>query len=362
MSAIALSAAEIPALRAPRRGRWKLLVMLVLMLLFFVWAGSAANPRDAMPWGWTGTGWLTLSRGLAFLWVASAAVFAVLSRLAYRLFTDLPAPRRSGMLATIFIVMACAAANAVIVLWWHPMSLADPRAVETLSWRIGTAAVSMATLIVLLLALSRENRSGWWAVLFALHPVVLLETAGNGAAITLLALPVLLLAWSVPRWQCRVRSMAMIVSAIVAVAIAALLAVRPPFNSISTSLLAFIPDRQEMLWVGGVQVILQSLVLFVAWRRKWPFVRTLTHVLVMLLIGLTGVYPAMVVVVLPLLALGWNRAGWVLSLTVLLAYAAIPAERMTHHWRVPEILVALEWVPVVVVEMQELFVWGHAEA
>jgi hypothetical protein len=361
MSAAILSTADIPALRTPRRGRWKLLVMLVLVLLFFVWAGSAPNPRDSMPWGWTPTGWLTLSRGLAFLWVASAAVFAVLSRLAYRLFTDLPAPRRSGIMATIVIVAICLAANVAVLLWWHPMSLASPRIAATLSWRVCAAGVSVATLILLLFALSRENRNGWWAVLFALHPVTLLETAGNGAAITLVAFPLLLLAWSVPRWQCRVRSIAMMVSAIAAVAIAALLATRAPFNSVGTSLLAFIPERQEMLWVGGVQAILQALVLFAAWRRKWRFVRTLTHVLVMLLIGLTGIYPAMVVVALPLLALAWNRAAWVLSLVVLLAYAVIPMQRATHHWMVPGVLVALEWVPVVVIELQELFV-GHAEA
>lgn len=334
-------------------------VMLLLSLAFFIWTGSGPDPSYALPWGWTASGWVIPSRGLALLLVAAVILFAVLSRIAWRLMADLPAPRvRRTTTAEILALAIAVAARLAIVLLWTPLPLSatgiaptNPAAI--LASRETMTGLDILTVLALLFAARRAGRNPWWVLLYALHPLTLMEIAGNGSYVVLALLPVALtpaIAFTLPA---RLKTVAAASLAIAAIIVVSMTASPAPFDSLP-ALLLFGSQRAEWLTLTAAQAFFQTIVLAIAWRRKWTLPRTLSHSTVLLLLSLTIITPPMVLLVLILLPFTWNRAAWVMSLAVFVAYAAVPASELTHRWAVPPILVMLAWTPVLIVELQDL--------
>jgi hypothetical protein len=120
----------------------------------------------------------------------------------------------------------------------------------------------------------------------------------------------------------------------------------PAFNSLAGVL------------VGGaalpIAIVLLLAILLLGRMLDWPVARTLAHVAVVAIMCSPVARPWAAVFVAALLPLAWVRAGWVLSLTMLAAYAAIPTQRLGYGHHVPEWLLMLEWMPVWVLEFHEI--------
>ncbi len=336
---------------------------LLFAVFFLVWCGAGGTDlRYVLPWAWSEEGWVIPSRGLALVMMAGCVVYAVLSRVAYRLMTDFPAPR-IGVVGAVGVCIrtgSCiaggcgAAVDAVAVGCGGTRNepSADDDCVAVVDERCRRADGCSASNCN-----APSGRSAWWVALYAFHPLTLMEIAGNGSWISLGLLPLAVLAasgGSLPKW---VQWITIAICGIAAVGIVGAMTSAAPFDSVA-SLIPFMAGGQEQVALPLIEAILQGIVLLVAWRRGWRFERALSHVVLMMLFGMSAVKPAMALGVLVLLPLAWNRAGWVLSLTALVGYAAVPAMEVTHRWGVPGVLVMLAWVPVVIVELQELAVEG----
>src|SRR4051812_29071929 len=95
MSETGAAAAEVPGLAlAIRKRRFIAWIILLLWLgagfAYFLWAGSNADPRNAIPWQFTSTKWLLPAAGIGNLLIASLLLFVMLSRMAWLLFTTPP--------------------------------------------------------------------------------------------------------------------------------------------------------------------------------------------------------------------------------------------------------------------------------
>ena len=99
----------------------------------------------------------------------------------------------------------------------------------------------------------------------------------------------------------------------------------------------------------------QLAVLAIGWSRRWSLPRMLVHVLVIALIFSPVTKPWQILPVVALIPLAWSRSGWVLSLMVLGAYMAVPIVRASGRFRLPDWFLLIEWVPVMALEVQELF-------
>ena len=386
MSAPLLADAAAVEAKPARRAAWRAALGAVILLAYFLWAGSSYDPRCAALWTytkalrpgpgvsdwalrWSG-GWMVPAPGLGHLFVAAAMVFAALSVLAFRALTRASAepPVTRSKYATLWQVVIAVAMFAValdmqlIVLRnWTPLPL-DPSAATARYFHpavVGRGSAIAATLVavgLLLAALAVQGRSLWLAAVFAFHPVVIMESASNGwrFAWVLPLLVLVALGWRLHRWLRELLIMG--AAAGCTWWVAHLVLGGKAFNGLLAECLnlASVEGRQQAAVLVAIEVALQAAVVFLAFRKGWSLARTLGHIWVAWALVSPQVMPADLLPMLALLPLAWNRAGWVLSGTILWTYAVIPLGVAAAHWHVPTWLIFLTIGPAVVVELEEL--------
>jgi len=200
-----------PELSRRRLGAWVSLFFLLMgALAVFGWCGSAADPRAAALWTWTKSGWLAPAPGLGLLWISSLLVFALLSTIASFLFNPVPGAKTLKPWASAAVILALAIGIRIFIAReWTALPLEEgvlkgllPAAA---AWWWLAVGGDIAVVLLLLLALAGARRSLWWAALYALHPLTLLEIAGNGHWIAVALVPLVFVAALSHRFGRRVR-------------------------------------------------------------------------------------------------------------------------------------------------------------
>jgi hypothetical protein len=340
--------------------RWAWLVVLLLPALrWFAWAGSSYDPRFAIPWTWTKSGWIVPAPGLGCVWIFAAILIWLLSEIAWLLFNPIAGATRLKPWASVGIIFGLAVFTRVLIgCWWTPLPLvpglltlkALPSA-SALRWLAILA--DLGTVGLLMLTLAGSGRSVWWAALYALHPLVLLEMAGNGHWISFVVLPVIFLLGISHRMGAPIRTAIAITMAVAAVVAVWVAGQHAGFNSLAyESLRTSGIDGKVLLPV--VCVILQASVLFIAHRRGWTLARTVAHLLLVCLICSPVVMPWAVVPLVAIAPLAWTRAGWVLAALILGAYMAVPIVQAGGRFSVKDWYLMVTWIPVIVLELHEL--------
>jgi len=324
-------------------------LMLIPALALLVWAGR--SPQHIAPWGFTETGWIIPVPSLVSLWIAAAVLFGLLSRIAYLLFHPVEhaaqknaggwvrrwAGRLKPWFTVLFILILALTPRVAIYFFW-PAPL--------LPWFLIFSDIVILA-IILLLALPRPRRSFWWATLYVLHPLPLIAAPTAPLWLFYALAPFIFVVAISQRFPRRLNYNIAIVFFIASVLTIVGLLQRPAFNSLSAEILELLNAPRALLLI--LVIVFQATILQLARRRGWPLGKTLAHLMLAFLIC-SPIVPAWAV--LPLLALApiaWTRAGWVLSLTILAALAAAITPKF------PTWLLMLEWMPVIVLEVQELF-------
>src|SRR6185437_17091219 len=111
----------------PARRHFRQWITLILLLLpalaLYAWAGSGANPQDAIPWTWTKTDWIVPAAGLAWLWFFAAMLFWLLSEIAWLLFHPVAGSHRLKWWASAGIILGLGIlVRIVIAAAWHPIA------------------------------------------------------------------------------------------------------------------------------------------------------------------------------------------------------------------------------------------------
>jgi hypothetical protein len=102
-------------------------------------------------------------------------------------------------------------------------------------------------------------------------------------------------------------------------------------------------------------VVAQLALFALAFRFRWPLLRTLAHCFLVYLLFSVLLYPWYVLWLLVLIPLAWNRAAWVLSFSILLSYTVHAQFAQTGQWEIPAWALCLEWVPVIVLLLIDIF-------
>jgi|GEM_PF-3713210 len=290
--------------------------------------------------------------------------------------------------------------------------------VRMLPYRIVHTLADVVTLFLLMALLAHHGRSVWWAALYGLNPLVLIEVAGNGhldpvgyvfviaallayakkrenvAAVMIglgilckplaaLVLPALLLhqlrqADGATLWQ-KLRPNPWPTVRLIAVCALTVLLGFLPFAAGLTSLRATLglvaqsyhfngPLFDLLRWLaldgnstpvrpilGVLHVVVQIVIFTKAYRRNWPVAVTVMHATTAFLIFSPQVYPWYVLWALALIPLAWHAGTWLLSLTVLSSYSVWIVYRSTGEWEQPNAVLLLAWVPVLVLSFWALF-------
>lgn len=279
-------------------------------------------------------------------------------------------------------------------------------------YRAAHVLADIGIVVVLLVILSEMARSPWWAVLYACNPLALIEIAGNGhlespgilffmtaflaglkkrwiAAAVLLALALMVKVYAiiavpvfvlwylrenpVENWRTGVKALCRPGAAYTLTTLACLVpfitglpdlyrtmclyAQNWEFNGFFFHLLRWVafmgntgPVRPilAVFWWAGLTALL-----LVGWRGGWSAAKLMGHVLMLYLILMPQVYPWYVLWPLALLPLAWNAGTWAFSWTVLLSYQVWMIYRVTGQWRMSEWVFLVEWIPVVVLEVDQ---------
>jgi len=325
-------------------------LLLIPALALLVWAGASPDPNRVAPWTFTTTGWIVPAPSLTSLWIATALLFTLLSKIAYFLFYPVAHTTRFKPWLGILCILLLTLAPRLAIFFLWPAHL---------SWYfIRTDLIILA--IFLLFAFPSTRRSPWWAILYLLHPLPLLIAASPPPFPFPLLFPfplpahwlfyalipflfIVAISHRFPRW---LNLAIAILFAVVSVSTIIVILPHPAFNSLSAEILDLLNAPMALLPI--IAGLLQTVIFLLARRRDWSLAKTLAHLLLISLIC-SPLAPAWAV--LPLLALApiaWTRAGWVLSLTIFAAFAAIITPKF------PAWLLMLEWMPVIVLEVQEL--------
>ena len=269
----------------------------------------------------------------------------------------------------------------------------------------------MLVIILLMWALAIRKRSVWWAALYALNPLPLIEIAGNGhletvglvffiasliaalknrwlvaaflAGITVMAKPYAL--FMVPvlvYWLCQSRNVKSLKIAMrelwpsgLAYVAGALLPTLPFLGGMSAyaktlHILAnnfefngFVFDCSRYLLFAGNAGPVRALIellwlaglawLFIrAWRHRLDPLWLLVQVVMLYLLITPQVYPWYALWALVLVPLAPNRAAWLFSYSVLLSYQVWQVYRQSNVWHLAWWMFLLEWIPVAVI-----YVW-----
>lgn len=278
-------------------------------------------------------------------------------------------------------------------LWWlHPEHV-DPLGDAT--FRLGFALLDLGVVVLLLVRLLTEGRSAWWAALYAWHPLAISEIAGSGhqdvVGVALLLVSLLLIdrlngSWrraigggaamaaaaavkpiilpiTLPMaWKMRHHRWALGVSAASSVIMGMLLLV--PMCLLGGGMARLLDTAQTFVstwaynsplhtplrWVTGskslTDLIMVGVVLAVVFRcmaRGLDLWRTAGWVLFVLLWVSSTVHPWYLLWALPFVALRFNPAVWVWSLTISFSYAVLGD---VAHWRLPIGVTVWEYAPV----------------
>jgi len=214
----------------------------------------------------------------------------------------------------------------------------------------------MLTLGILLLVLGVKRRSFWMAAMWAFHPLAIMQSAGNGSSSTLFlpALALAALGWRLQSWLRQILTFG--VASLCVWWVAHLALGGPPFDGLLAECFTSvgIEGRAAAALLVVTEALMQSVVMIIAWRRGWDVARTLGHILVVWAIVSPQVMPADVAPILVLLPLGWTRAGWVLSCSIMGVYAIVPLYVRGTVWHLPAWVTVLVMMPVAVVEVEEL--------
>jgi len=285
-------------------------------------------------------------------------------------------------------------------------------------YRVLAVLTDLGVVALLLAILARLGRSLWWAALYAWHPLPLIEAAGNAhfeplgvlfllaglygvvrrrwaAAAALLALafmvkpiaalafPALLLGyWHThgrPKWRTSWRPLLQIT---LVYALTVILALLPFAGGLHDLRISMRIVGQHFMFNGGIFELFRWLIfaggtdllriplhllnilalggtLWLAFKRGWSIPQTLGHCCVLYLLFSVMVYPWYALWGLALVPLAWNRAAWVLALTVLASYIVWWVYQTTGDWELSPWTVPLEWIPVAVLEGAQL--WRDAK-
>lgn len=356
-----MSSDPTTAANASTQRRWRawigLVLGLCLCLALLVWAGSGAGARRALPWDWTTSGWLSPAPGITWLWLAAALTFWLLSTLAWLLFTTPPgAVKLKPWASAGLILLISAAAHLAIARTWTPLDQAF--AGFPPAPRPFLIAANLAAVAALLLVLYRQQKSLWWAALYAWHPLVLIEVAAHARLLAPLPLVLLLLVAAAARLRWLIIPLILGLLTLGLWGLAETVPPHTPFNGFGWELVRnFLCRGNEFHTTRAIIALLALLELalvLLSLRRRWPLPVTLGHMLIIYLLCTPAMIPAQVLLPLILLPLAWNRAVWIVSLTSLSAYAAILMQRSGHGFVLPDWLLMLAWTPVAVVEAHAL--------
>ena len=349
------------AVTAGARQRWRAWIAVVLGLLvvlaLLAWWGTGGRPLPALAWTSNKAGWIYPVPSFLLLWLAAALAFWLLSAIAWLLFTTPPnAPKLKPLASAILIFVVAAVLRIIIARTWGPVDVAFagfPYGPAPLFWLISADLTAVAAL---LLVLFLRQKSLWWAVLYAWHPLVLIEIAANGSQLATFPFMLLLLVTTAARWRWMIVPLALGLFTAGAWGLSA--AGVTPFNSLLWEFArnflfrgneaATRPAILLLLVVGELAVLMLSL------RRRWDLPTTLGHMIIIYLLCTPAMIPAQMLLPLVLLPLAWNRAAWVLSLTSLAAYAAVLVKRNGDPFALPDWLLMLAWMPVWIVEIHAL--------
>jgi hypothetical protein len=351
------------------RGRlWPMLVAVGIFATYFAWAGHSYDPRMAFWLTKTEQRWTVLAPGLAHLALAGVFLFAALSVLAHRL--------RVAMVSGNWYWTAAGMTGLLIgaawVRWeiwsqWLPFQL-SAEVVGTRrflaidgGWRGWAVAADMVTTALLMGILWMRRAPGgyWGAALFVFHPLALWMGAGNGAWMNCALPAVVLVAAMSPRLK---RPVIDLLVAVMAVVLLVALVYQPgfrggtAFNGLAAQVmevLGVLPSARQVFLLLGYGVCACAVVLL-GRRARWDLARTWGHLLVMWALWSPTVMPSQVMGVVALAVLAWNGAGWVLSFTVMLSYAAVFTWERGTPWELPAWMVWVMFVPVAVVQGAEL--------
>jgi len=357
----------------PGRKRFRIWMLRVLLLLpalaLFAWSGSNNDPRSAIAYTFTKTGWLAPNPGLTCFWISAALLFWLLCEIAWLLFDPLANSKKlkpwasAGIILTLALLTRLAIARTWTALPLDPVLLAAKSPASPGGWRYLAVSGDLVLIALLLLTLAGSRRSLWWAALYALHPLVLFEVAGNSSLLPLYLVPLILLLALKHRLPlpspkqipgcAATAGLAVLLAALAAGGTYFQVARLAPFNSLPAFIASSL-DLPPTVLLPALTFFLELFIVAIALRNRWPLARALSHFVLAMILTAPHVDPALAIILLALLPLAWDRAAWVLSLTILLAYAAVPALKATQHFAVPDSILMLEWIPVVIVELQEL--------
>jgi hypothetical protein len=357
---------------------WAWVVLTAVGLVYWVWAGSASDPRHAVLWTFDRALKFSPVPGLGHFWLASGLVIWGLSGLAWRelsakLGINRGANERDwgsnsarlsifGVCSGAIILILALNVRLAVLRFWMPLPL-DPvvlgarvfRPAVDLRMREWAIVADMATLLILFLGLWGRGRSLWWAALYALHPLVIMQGAANGERVVLW-MPLVALAalgWRWQRWAREVVLFGVAAGCVWWVTHVAL--TQKPFDGLLAACLrqVEVEGRAAALVMIAVEILLQGVVVFLAWRRGWSVAKSAGMMLVAWAMVSPVVRPADVVPIMVLLPLGWTRSGWVLSALMLGVYgmAALYGPRVA--WVLPLWLTFLVMMPVWVVAVGE---------
>lgn len=291
------------------------------------------------------------------------------------------------------------------------------RAVDPLrdrTFRVAFGLIDGLTVLFLLLLLRDMGRSPWCAALYAWHPLVFAEVAGSGHQDPIGIAPLVLMVgcWvrvlKADRFKAvsamtlgvafslslLVKPMALLLLPAIVVtlwrrraalglaagsAVATGLVVGLPFVLMEGGVARLFETGERFVdaWAfnGSVHALLQwffvekgradqlaglmlaGVACWLAWRRTDP-VRAAGWVVLSGLLVSSTAHPWYALWMLPFVAITRNRAGWLLSLTIPLAYVA----HMHEGYRLPQWVVWIEYLPVIVVLIYELSVGADQEA
>jgi hypothetical protein len=344
---------------AARFRTWLWLVAgLAGVLAFWLW--SVHDIDRVLPWAWRG-GWMLPAPSLTWVFLAAGALIALLSGIAILLHTTPPGARLLPPAVSIAIVGAFALDVRVA------QAIFSPRSISALAFSLDLLAVA-----ALIASLFLAKRSVWWALLYAVHPVVLLAAPNSWV------LSVGVLGAIVPveadRHQSRTSKIENRTSQLV-LAVAAILVVLAAAFWIDHAVApaqrspGLIPVLVSALSWGRAPVVVVhaatamagvlafvGLLLAVALQR-WKLPAALTHAaLLYALCSPTSSLPA-AGLPLALAMVCWNRAAWVYAAAGV-AFAAIGVfQEPRLPPGLPDWLSLFIWIPLLVTEADELL--GH---
>ncbi|MGC8552837.1 MAG: hypothetical protein ACP5O7_08220 [Phycisphaerae bacterium] len=291
---------------------------------------------------------------------------------------------------------------------WYALSYRLAGNPRFLAYRGLYVFCDMLVIILLMWALAIRKRSVWWATIYALNPLPLVEIAGNGhletvglvffiasliaalknrwlvaaflAGITVMAKPYAL--FMVPvlvYWFCQSRNVNSLKIAMrelwpsgLAYGAGALLPTLPflggmiayaktlhilannfEFNGFVFDCSRYLlfagnagPVRAliELLWLAGLAWLFIR-----AWRHRLDPLWLLVQVVMLYLLITPQVYPWYALWALVLVPLAPNRAAWLFSYSVLLSYQVWQVYRQSNVWHLAWWMFLLEWIPVAVI-------------